>query len=130
MVSDAVPDPDPERGFWIHALLGGVVAVVLSFVPFSPALGGAVAGYLQGEDGVRVGAASGLVAAVPTLALFALFAVFLGFVGPGAAEFLVLLAVALVFWFGISAALGAVGGVVGVALADEYGPTTRNADPA
>jgi hypothetical protein len=34
----------------LHALVGAVTAVVLSFVPFSPLLGGVVAGFLEGPD--------------------------------------------------------------------------------
>lgn len=52
----------------VNALVGGIVAVVLAFLPFSPALGGALAGYLQGPEtgqGLRVGAFAGLVSTVP-----------------------------------------------------------------
>jgi hypothetical protein len=59
----------------VNAVIGGIVSIVLSFTALSPALGGAVAGYLQGGDrstGIRVGAYAGLVAAVP-LVLFGLF---------------------------------------------------------
>ena len=52
----------------VNALIGAVVSILLSFVPLSPVLGGMVAGYLQGGDsgdGVRVGAASGLIALLP-----------------------------------------------------------------
>ncbi|WP_338740076.1 DUF5518 domain-containing protein [Haloplanus salilacus] len=59
----------------LHALIGAVVTVVLSFIPFSPVLGGGVAAYLSEADaneGVRIGAISGVVASVPLL-LFGLF---------------------------------------------------------
>ena len=49
----------------VHALIGALVAVVLSFVPFSPILGGGVAGYLHETDGLRVGAIAGAIAALP-----------------------------------------------------------------
>lgn len=52
----------------VNALVGGAVAIFLSFLPLSPVLGGAVAGYLQGGDrgdGARVGAYAGLVAFLP-----------------------------------------------------------------
>jgi len=130
MVPDAVPDPDPERGLWLNALLGAVVTVLLSFVPFSPVLGGAAAGYLNGEDGLQVGAASGLLAALPSLAV-PLFALFLfGFIGADAAVLFLLVAVVVVVWVLLSVALGAAGGYIGVALAGEYGPTAAPADPA
>lgn len=57
-----------EGDTFLNALLGAVVSVVLSFVPASPLLGGMLAGYLEGgsrEDGLRVGAISGVVALVP-----------------------------------------------------------------
>lgn len=73
----------------LHALIGAVVTVVFSFIPFSPVLGGGVAAYLNDadtSDGVRIGALSGLIAAVPLLlfgllafAIFGLFTVS----GPG-----------------------------------------------
>lgn len=59
----------------VNALIGAVVGIVLSFVPFSTVLGGAVAGYLEGgdrSDGLRAGALAGVVMLVP-LVLFALF---------------------------------------------------------
>jgi hypothetical protein len=65
----------------INAVIGGVVSIVLSFIPFSPVLGGALAGYLHGGDrgtGARVGGYAGIVAAIP-FALFLFFGVaFLG----------------------------------------------------
>ncbi|AZH27027.1 DUF5518 domain-containing protein [Haloplanus aerogenes] len=73
----------------LHALIGAVVTVVFSFVPFSPVLGGGVAAYLNDadtSDGVRIGALSGLLASVPLLLLgFLLFAIFGIFTvgGPG-----------------------------------------------
>lgn len=51
-----------------NALVGAVVSVVLFLVPLSPALGGAVAGYLGRGDaveGATVGSLSGAIAAVP-----------------------------------------------------------------
>lgn len=60
----------------VNALLGGVAAVVLAFLPFSTVLGGAVAGYLQGPDtgeGLRVGALAGIVSVVPFALLAFLF---------------------------------------------------------
>lgn len=60
----------------INALIGAVVTVILTFTIFSPILGGGIAGYLQNgtrEEGARVGAISGVIAAVPVLALAFLF---------------------------------------------------------
>jgi len=67
----------------LHALIGAVVTVVFSFVPFSPVLGGGVAAYLNDadtSDGVRIGALSGLIASIPLILLgflaFAIFGIF------------------------------------------------------
>lgn len=52
----------------LNAFIGGIVGVVLSFLPFSTVLGGGVAGYLEGGDytaGAKVGAVAGLVAFAP-----------------------------------------------------------------
>jgi len=73
----------------LHALIGAVVTVVFSFIPFSPVLGGGVAAYLNDadtSDGVRIGAVSGLIATVPLLLfgllVFAIFGLFT-ISGPG-----------------------------------------------
>lgn len=105
-----------------HGVIGGIVAIVLSFIPYSTVLGGAVAGYLEGgtlRDGAVVGAIAGIVALVPltVVALFLLgvFGLFAGLAGVAAGLLVVLvLAVGLVYTVG----LGVVGGVVGAYLAD------------
>jgi hypothetical protein len=112
----------------LHALLGAVVTTVLSFIPFSPVLGGGVAAYLSEADssrGVRIGALSGAVATVP-LVFFGLIAVFfLGFfalgmnggaVGIGGLLIVLVLGlVAAVYTVGLSA----LGGYLGSYLVDE-----------
>jgi len=53
-----------------NGLVGGVVAVLLSFLPLSTVLGGGVAGYLDrgaGRYGPTAGAIAGIVAFVPYL---------------------------------------------------------------
>lgn len=64
----------------INALVGAVATVLLTFLPFSPVLGGAVAGYLQRGDtreGAKVGAVSGLIASLPVfLVAFLLVSLF------------------------------------------------------
>jgi thiol:disulfide interchange protein len=61
------------ENFYLHALLGAVVTVVTAVVPFSPIIGGAVAGYLHDEGtsrGTRVGLVSGVIASIPLLLVF------------------------------------------------------------
>ncbi|MCU4718307.1 DUF5518 domain-containing protein [Halapricum hydrolyticum] len=61
----------------LNAVIGAVVTVVTTFIPFSPVLGGAVAGYLQKEDSstaLKVGALSGAIAMLPFLLVVALLA--------------------------------------------------------
>jgi hypothetical protein len=123
----------PSRdGSFVNALIGAVATVVLSFVPFSPALGGAVAGYLQGEDrnlGLRVGALSGLIATIPVallvglfVAVFGVFAVVPGNGTGGAARtlvgLLVLLGLVLLVVAVYTVGLSALGGYVGAILAE------------
>ena len=108
------------------AIVGAVVTIVTSFVPLSPTLGGAVAGYLRGGDansGARIGAYAGLVASLP-FALLGLFllgglvvvASELGLGGLG-----VFVALAMVFSILVSVVylvgLSALGGYLGVRLA-------------
>ena len=106
-----------------NAVIGGIASILLGFVPFSPVLGGAVAGYLHGGErriGVRIGAYAGIIAAIPfALALFFAIAVF-GFLlsigtGSGAALlFFVLFALvaAAVYTVGLSALGGWLGNYV------------------
>lgn len=118
---------DPERSIWLNALIGSVVTVVTAFIPFSPVLGGGVAGYLQqggDRDGLRVGALSGLLAAIPIMLVFGLIYVVIvlgitltGEVAAPLFVLAILLAIAL-FVVGYTVVLSAVGGLAGAALAD------------
>ena len=71
----------------LNGLIGGIVAVLLSFLPFSTVLGGAVAGYLEGgrrDDGLRVGLYAGIVALLPLVLILVTVGTFIfGFVGMG-----------------------------------------------
>jgi hypothetical protein len=122
----------------LNAAIGTAVTVLLSFTGFSPLLGGGVAGYLQRDgrtSGAKVGAVSGLLAAV----LFLLFSVlFFGlfFVGlpvagmpgvPAGAELLVLLVIFVPFVFAWNVGLGAVGGYAGAYI---YEDSTDPSEPA
>lgn len=112
------------RNPFVDALIGAAVTVVLSFLPLSPALGGGVSGYLHGGRGAVVGALSGLLSALPLLfVLYVLFGVFslalgtMGAPGGGVVVWIVLTLVAVAVAL-YAVALGAVGGIVGEALAD------------
>ena len=106
----------------LNALIGAAVTLVTSFVPFSPVIGGAVAGYLQRGDtraGAKVGALSGLFyagAGALFVVPFLLF-VFLGAELPGFGLALVIAMAGILAL--ISAGLGALGGVIGVYVLDE-----------
>lgn len=117
----ARPD-DPRSSYGAHAVLGALASVVFSFLPFSPAFGGALAGYLERGDSDRttsVGALSGLLAVVPVLVLLlaVLGGLFTGMrsIGRGelAAVTSLVLLFAAVFAALISSGLGALGGYLG-----------------
>ena len=111
-----------QRSRLVNALIGAVVSVVTALLPFSPVLGGAVAGYLEREDGVSVGALSCVIAAIP-LALVIFLAASLFFFVPDAAAaggIFVLVALGVVLASLYTIGLGALGGIVGVYLAREF----------
>ena len=120
-----------EGDTFVNAVIGAVVGVVLSgFVPFSPVLGGAVSGYLQGGDregAVRIGALAGAIMLVPMLLLFVvvgpIFLALLGMSGMGmgnmglagaigGAFFLFALLLGLVYTVGFAALGGWMGNYV------------------
>ena len=130
----AVAEEDPPNTF-VNALLGGVAAVVLAFLPFSTVLGGALAGYLQGPDtgeGLKVGALAGVVAVVPLLlaaflfggVLLAVVPVGMGMMDPAAGMFgaFGILALVLLLLFGLvyTVGLSALGGILGAYLNREF----------
>ncbi|WP_254543481.1 DUF5518 domain-containing protein [Halomarina pelagica] len=113
----------------LNAVIGAIVTVVLSFVPLSPVIGGAVAGYLQRGDrraGASVGALSGVFASLPLVGALLFLGGVLTFVpvidtltplvGTVGVALVVgaFLAVALV-----AALLGALGGFIGVYVRQE-----------
>lgn len=104
---------------WLNALIGAVATFLLSFTMVSPVLGGALAGYLERGDGVRVGALSGLIAALPLVLLaFLLLGLLSVGGGPPLAGFFVFV-VAVIFLPAYTIALSALGGYLGVYLRDE-----------
>jgi len=122
----ALPNIMAQGDTLLNALIGAVVSVVLAFLPFSTVLGGAVAGYLQREsreDGLRVGAFAGIMAAIPLLLFGVVFGsiFFLGaFFEPSAAIGFVFVALVLGFTLVYSVGLSAVGGYLGAYVAEEY----------
>lgn len=117
----------PRSDYAANALLGAVVSALVSFVPFSPAFGGGVAGYLErgeSERTVGVGALSGVILMAPLLGLLLFLTVGLlqGLLtveagalalAVGAAMLMAMLVVAVA-----GAGLGALGGYVGGKLAE------------
>lgn len=107
----------------LNALIGAAVSVVLGFVPFSPILGGAVAGYLEGgdlRDGASVGAISGVLAAIPPIVVFALLSVVLVFGPEGGIWGVVLIILAIVLAVvTYTVGLSILGGAISVYLVKE-----------
>lgn len=108
----------------LNAVIGAVAGIVLSFIPLSTVLGGAVAGYLEGGDtdaGLRVGALAGIIMLIP-FALFGLLFVmfYLGF-GTGGAPIAFGLFAVIILLFGAvyTVGLSAVGGYLGVYIKQE-----------
>jgi len=114
----------------VNALVGGVVSILIAFVPFSTLIGGFVAGYLHDADrsaALRVGALAGLVALVPAVLFGLLLFVFLaGGLAYGAPNvsflFMLVLLVggtlSILYTIGLSAA----GGYLGAIVAEDYAP--------
>lgn len=110
----------------LNGLLGGVVAIVLAFIPLSPALGGGVAGYLEGGDatsGAKVGVIAGLVAIVPFLFIVGVVLFFVPLVTVPGPRIHLAIGVFVVFLTLLSAVyfvgLGLLGGVLGVYVKEE-----------
>lgn len=103
----------------INAVIGALVTIVFSFTMISPVLGGVCAGYLQQTDGARVGAFSGVIAAIPAILLALFIMVLFGFGGgPIFLGFFFLMFVLILVPIYI-VALSALGGYLGVYLRDE-----------
>lgn len=115
-----------DRSLLVDAVIGAVVTLALFFVPVvGTIVGGAVAGYLHERDGLKVGALAGFLAAIPAVLIavlgFAFFAIVpdsVGAIGVGVAFVLVVIVAVLVAG-AINAALGALGGYIGVAIRED-----------
>ncbi|WP_139246831.1 DUF5518 domain-containing protein [Halogranum amylolyticum] len=131
------------ENFYLHALLGAVVSVATSVIPFSPLLGGAVAGYLHNEGtdrGIQVGLVSGIIASLPLAAVFFLMFTIMSFGSLTTGEFAgpmfvvimigVILLVAAVYILGLSAIGGYIGAIYAESRAqaratEEFADTTH-----
>lgn len=117
-----------SRSPLVNGLIGGLVAVVLSFVPFVSLLGGAIAGYLDGPDltgGAIAGLVAGVVYGLATVVFLLVFGVFfLGFLGfagaPMGTGVSVLLFVVVVFGLLYTVGFAIVGGLLGSFLNHEF----------
>lgn len=119
--------PTPSRssatgsGTLINAIIGGVAGIVLSFIPLSTLLGGAISGYLDGgspESGFKIGTLAGLIMFLPFAFLGFFLLSILGFIGaPAILSFfgLLLLIASAVYTIGLSA----IGGYLGVYVKNE-----------
>jgi len=100
-----------------YGLVGGAVAVLLSVLPFSTAIGGAVAGYLTGEDrraGTGAGLIAGLVAFVPYTIAGSLVVLSANVTVPGIALVPEVVVPVVIGWAIVYVlALSALGGLVG-----------------
>jgi hypothetical protein len=119
---------EQPRYVWSNAIVGAVAAIVLGFIPFSQALGGAVSGYLQREDrdtNVKVGALSGLLTGLPIV--IAVVFVFAGLIdgtlgvedGNWAPLFVAVTGFTVVLTLLFVIAVGAIGGWIGGHLAGD-----------
>ena len=124
-----MPDPGSLPGVntdntLLNAVVGAVATIGLSFTGISPVLGGALAAYLDGGDttnGLRVGALSGLIASIPVGAILVIALLFLPLTGDLGVAIggLVIVVVIVVISVGYTVALSALGGALGIYLADE-----------
>ncbi len=105
--------------FVANALLGGVVTVFLSVIPFSGALGGGIAGYLETDDAWEGALVGGTAAFFPLLPLLIiLLTIFIGVIVEGLAIFGLFMILVGFVSGAISVAIGAVGGAAGAYLRD------------
>lgn len=116
---------DGSSGFLLNAVFGAAItAVATPFVPFAPLLGGALSGYLDAgstESGAKIGAVSGAIALVPLLIVVPLL-LFVLFLDPVfAAGVLLVVGIVAVFLVAYTIGLGALGGILGVYIKEEFG---------
>ena len=125
--TENAPSSDHRSNVVRDGLVGGVVAILLAFLPLSTVFGGGIAGYLQskrkhGRPG-RAGALAGGLAFVPHVIVGSYLIVAPDFVSPGPdvglpAEYLL----AALVGFGVIYAigLGILGGLIGAYVRTEH----------
>lgn len=123
--SPSTTDDTEERApnTYFNALIGASVSVILGFIPFSPLLGGGLAGYLDGGDtrsGARVGAMAGVLASIP-FALLAVLGLALFIIVPegGAIGLSIGLVAIVLIIVTYTVGLSVIGGVLGVYVNNE-----------
>lgn len=113
---------EPTDSYWAFAVMGGVATALLSFLPLSPAIGGAIAGYLERGEADRALSVGALAGFLPTVSLlvitaFVLAGMVVGMLAIEEAGMAVLMAAtmlfAIVFIAVVAAGLGAIGGYLG-----------------
>lgn len=122
--SPTVNESDTNDAFHpvINGLLGGIAGIILSFIPFSTLVGGAIAGYLEGgqpKDGLKAGAIAGAIMLIPFAFILYLLLFMLGIGGVPAGFGLMaifILAISAVYTVGFSI----LGGYLGVYLKTEF----------
>jgi len=100
------------------ALAGAAVSILTSFVPFSPLIGGALAGWLVRDDpmrGAKIGGLSGLVVSLPLGFIFIpVFGLAIFDAGTGGFAFLFLGMFLIFLGLVYTAGISALGGYLGV----------------
>ena len=106
---------------FVNSVIGAVVTTVVSFVPLSPVLGGAVAAYLNDSDtgnGIQIGAISGVMATIPMFLFVFFFFSVLSF-GAFPSEFRRILTLFGAFTLLYTVLLSTLGGYFGAYLREE-----------
>ncbi|SEW29291.1 DUF5518 domain-containing protein [Halobacterium jilantaiense] len=118
VVHGRVRESDEATPAWVLGVAGAMVSGLLSFIPFSPVIGGGVAGYLdsdQSASGLGPGMLAGVIGSLPllTITVFAGFGLFVRIpadLAPAAAALLALTVIPAFLYFIV---LSAVGGYLG-----------------
>lgn len=128
-----VQQDESVNSYGSFAVLGAVITAVLSFIPVSAALGGALAGYLERSESDRTASVGALAGVLPLLPMIAVgLSVFGGLVSGllaidqvGNAMFAgAILFLSMVVAVAIGAGLGALGGYLGGRFAESRATAT------